>query len=184
MQSSIVCPGDILSLDSSALKPGQGAISIDGKIISTVLGYIKKQENEISVTSAFSKSSYSAIPCVGSIVVARVLSLSGTHVTCEVLICDDTKLSTPFHSIIRREHIRDNEIDKIRMEDMYRPGDLVRAIVASLGDSRNLFLSTVHISNGVIFARSADGNVMVHEKEGEMKDPITGVHEKRKNALG
>jgi exosome complex component CSL4 len=70
------------------------------------------------------------------------------------------------------------------MEDMYRPGDLVRAIVASLGDSRNLFLSTIHNSNGVIFARSVDGNVMLHETEGEMKDPITGVREKRKNALG
>jgi len=178
----IVCPGDELQTTSSTIL-GQGVFTKQKKIFSSILGSPESSGNVLSVRSSLCKSSYSAIPSVGSIVIARVLSLAGTHVTCEVLISGDHQLSTPFHGVIRREHIRETEIDKMRIDDMFRPGDLVQAVVASLGDSRNLFLSTINDAHGVIFARSGDGNSMVHESPGVMLDQITGLREKRKNAL-
>ena len=181
----IVCPGDELPPgdEQTTTSCGQGVFTSQKRTFASILGRPESSENVIAVRSSLSKSSYSAIPSVGSIVIARVLSLAGTHVTCEVLISGDHQLSTPFHGVIRREHIRETEIDKMRIDDMFRPGDLVQAVVASLGDSRNLFLSTINDAHGVIFARSSEGNSMVHDSPGVMRDQITGLREKRKNAL-
>ena len=39
----------------------------------------------------------------------------------------------------------------------FRPGDLVRAQVVSLGDSRSYFLSTAGNDCGVVYAKSTSG---------------------------
>lgn len=176
-KQSVVVPGDDISFSDNKL-PGQGVFQRGSNLIGSQVS-----ENVVLTKGLLGKSSYNAIPSIGSVVIARVLSLAGTHVTCEVVMSGNQQMLTPFHAVIRREHIRESEIDKIKMEDMFRPGDLVQAVVASLGDSRSLFLSTVSTNHGVIFARSIDGNVMIHDSPGEMLDRQTGLREKRKNAL-
>jgi exosome complex RNA-binding protein Csl4 len=59
----------------------------------------------------------------------------------------------------------------------------VQALVASLGDARSLFLSTVRAEHGVVWARSEAGNVMRRANDGEFEDPVTGVRERRKVAV-
>jgi exosome complex component CSL4 len=181
-KQSVLVPGDDISFSDNKL-PGQGVFQRGSNLIASILGIPQVSENVVLTKGLLGKSSYNAIPSVGSVVIARVLSLAGTHVTCEVVMSGNQQMLTPFHAVIRREHIRESEIDKIKMEDMFRPGDLVQAVVASLGDSRSLFLSTVSTNHGVIFARSIDGNVMIHDSPGEMLDRQTGLREKRKNAL-
>jgi len=182
-KQSVVVPGDDISFSDNKL-PGQGVFQRGSNLIGSILyGIPQVSENVVLTKGLLGKSSYNAIPSIGSVVIARVLSLAGTHVTCEVVMSGNQQMLTPFHAVIRREHIRESEIDKIKMEDMFRPGDLVQAVVASLGDSRSLFLSTVSTNHGVIFARSIDGNVMIHDSPGEMLDRQTGLREKRKNAL-
>ena len=69
------------------------------------------------------------------------------------------------------------------MPSCFRPGDVARARVLSLGDARSFYLSTAADDLGVVFARSeASGAPLVAESEQRMRCPSTGVVEKRKVA--
>ena len=87
-------------------------------------------------------------------------------------------------AVLRREHVRESEVDKVVIDECFRPGDLVQALVASLGDARSLFLSTVRAEHGVVWARAeATGNVMRAVSAGELEDAATGARERRKVAV-
>ncbi len=57
----------------------------------------------------------------------------------------------------RLQDVRATEIDKLEMYACFRPGDLLRAEVVSLGDSRSYFLSTARSELGVVYAKSVEG---------------------------
>ena len=46
-------------------------------------------------------------------------------------------------------------MDKVELISCFRPGDLVRAAVLSLGDSRSYLLTTARNELGVVYAKSA-----------------------------
>ncbi len=53
-------------------------------------------------------------------------------------------------------------MDKVELISCFRPGDLVRAAVLSLGDSRSYLLTTARNELGVVYAKSAiSGKVRV-----------------------
>ncbi len=68
------------------------------------------------------------------------------------------------------------------MYHCFRPGDVVLAIVMSLGDARAYYLSTSAIEHGVVLARNTEGVRMVAVSYCEMEDPTTKMREKRKVA--
>jgi exosome complex component CSL4 len=136
-----------------------------------------------SLDGGAASSASAAVPHVGATVVARVLRISSAAVSCEVLLCEGRALAAPFQAVLRREHVRESEVDKVVVDACFRPGDLVQALVASLGDARSLFLSTVRPEHGVVWARSEAGNVMRRAGEAEFEDPVTGLREQRKVAL-
>ena len=57
----------------------------------------------------------------------------------------------------RVQDIRATEKDKVQVYRSFRPGDIVRAQVISLGDARSYYLATTKNDLGVIFARSEAG---------------------------
>jgi len=136
-----------------------------------------------SLDGGAASSASAAVPHVGATVVARVLRISSAAVSCEVLLCEGRALAAPFQALLRREHVRESEVDKVVVDACFRPGDLVQALVASLGDARSLFLSTVRPEHGVVWARSEAGNVMRRAGEAHFEDPVTGLQETRKVAL-
>ncbi|CDU23323.1 related to CSL4-exosome core component [Sporisorium scitamineum] len=113
-----------------------------------------------------------------------------------------------FQGVVRSQDVRSTEKDKVKLADCFRPGDIVRATVISLGDARSYYLSTAGNSLGVIYAMSAtsasaasgtgaeeavvasvagagwniSGNPMVPISWNQMIDPVTGVVENRKCA--
>ncbi|KAJ1030017.1 hypothetical protein NDA16_000930 [Ustilago loliicola] len=117
-----------------------------------------------------------------------------------------------FQGVVRSQDVRTTEKDKVKLADCFRPGDIVRATVISLGDARSYYLSTAGNSLGVIYAVSAtsasvgggegaegeeggkvttsvggagwkvSGNEMVPISWNQMIDPVTGVVENRKCA--
>ncbi|EPQ29112.1 uncharacterized protein PFL1_03400 [Pseudozyma flocculosa PF-1] len=111
---------------------------------------------------------------------------------------------TDFQGVVRSQDVRNTEKDKVRLGDCFRPGDIVRASVISLGDARSYYLSTAANNLGVIYATSSSsslagtpgagaaaasgpgwevtGNPMQPISWQELVDPITGVVEKRKCA--
>ena len=61
----------------------------------------------------------------------------------------------------RVQDIRATEKDKVQVYRSFRPGDIVRAQVISLGDARSYYLATTKNDLGVIFARSEAGQCCV-----------------------
>lgn len=60
-------------------------------------------------------------------------------------------------SLYRSQDVRATEKDKVKIYNSFRPGDVVRAEVISLGDARSYMLSTAKNELGVIFATSVAG---------------------------
>ena len=87
-----------------------------------------------------------------------------------------------FPAIIRQQDIRATEIDKVKVAESFRVGDVVRAVVISLGDERSYFCSTAKNELGVVMAVSEAGNQMVPVSWREFVDERTGAKETRKVA--
>lgn len=56
--------------------------------------------------------------------------------------------------MLRKENVRAADIDRVRLEVCFRPGDVVKAQVASMGDARTYQLTTVGTGLGVIHAEA------------------------------
>lgn len=95
-----------------------------------------------------------------------------------------TELGESFKGIIRSQDIRLTERDKVKVIESFKPGDIVRAIIISLGDGSNYYLSTARNELGVIYAKSENGAgyPMFPIDWEHMVCPKTGVIEKRKCA--
>jgi exosome complex component CSL4 len=68
----------------------------------------------------------------------------------EILSVGDNRLPFPAKGVIRREDIREKDVDKIVIHEHFMGGDVVKASVLSLGDSKQYYLSTADVALGVI----------------------------------
>ncbi|AQZ14608.1 CSL4 (YNL232W) [Zygosaccharomyces parabailii] len=93
-------------------------------------------------------------------------------------------LGETFRGIIRSQDVRATERDTVKMIESFKPGDIVRAQVLSLGDGTNYYLSTAKNELGVVFARASNGaaGLMYALDWQTMACPSTGATEKRKCA--
>lgn len=71
-----------------------------------------------------------------------------------------------FSGIIRQQDVRLTETDKVKIADCFRVGDLVKAKVVSLGDSRSYFLTTASNELGVIFATASPSSDVLSASAG------------------
>jgi exosome complex component CSL4 len=71
---------------------------------------------------------------------------------------------------------------QVVISECFRPGDLIRAEVLSLGTMRDYYLTTAKNELGVIWARSLAGAPLVAVSWEEMRCPVTNQTEKRKVA--
>ncbi|KAF2633035.1 hypothetical protein BU25DRAFT_87817 [Macroventuria anomochaeta] len=122
------------------------------------------------------------LPEVNSVVLALITRLGPRFATCEILVINNIVCRESFQGQIRREDIRATEKDKIKMEESFRVGDLVRGTVISLGDQSNYYVSTSENEFGVVMARSEEGRLMYPVSWKEFRDPVTGRAEARKAA--
>ena len=66
----------------------------------------------------------------------RVLKIMQNQISCEIVAIDDVELRSRARAVVRREDMRLTEIDTLVVHECFRPGDLVRAAVLSLGDPK------------------------------------------------
>lgn len=92
-------------------------------------------------------------------------------------------LGEGFKGIIRSQDVRSTDRDKVKIVESFRPGDIVRCLIISLGDGQNYYMSTARNDLGVVFAQSMGGagDVMFPLDWQSMVDK-TGVVEHRKVA--
>ncbi|AOA64498.1 Exosome non-catalytic core component [Komagataella phaffii CBS 7435] len=100
------------------------------------------------------------------------------------LIAQRSDIGETFKGIIRSQDVQSTNRDKVQINKCFRPGDVLRAIVISLGDGSNYYMSTARNDLGVILAKSngGAGNAMYAVDWQTMIDPTTGVIEERKCA--
>lgn len=125
---------------------------------------INQNKERLNVISSSYIQSKDVVIDIGDIVLVRVLKLNINQVIVEILSVSDRILRIKSRGVIRREDIRLNDIDSLVIHECFRPGDIVRAIVISLGDARQYFLSTAEAEFGVKWAKS--------EKSGQFLVPI------------
>ncbi len=124
---------------------------------------------------------------IGDRVLCRVLKIMLNQISCEILAIDDVELRTKSRAVIRREDMRLENTDQLVVHECFRPGDIVRAEVLSLGDLKQYYLTTAEVDLGVRFALSETNHnsvpsVLQPVTWNEMIDVVSGAKEKRKVA--
>jgi len=198
---SVALPGNVLG-PVTKFASGAGTHVYEGNVVSSLLGRVtvtpptknpgpQKRLNKITAPTTEELATISVarhgrkreiLPDVENIVLARVLRLMPKQAIVVIQQVGDTVLQTEWQGVIRVQDVRATEKDKVKIYESFKPGDIVRAQVISLGDQANYYLSTASNELGVVMATSEAGNDMVPISWKEYRDPETGICEPRKVA--
>ena len=180
-----VVPGDELG-SGSKFVCGVGTYELNGVIYSSLIGKktIGEERNGKKTVSVVNDEYNALIPNVGDVVLARITKVDPRSAKANLLTVGETPLrGAGFKGIIRAQDVRLTEI--VEIYKCFRPGDIVRATVLSLGDKRYYYLSTQRNDLGVVGAKCAiSGVAMVPVSWTSMECPMTGIVENRKVAKG
>ncbi|KAF3341097.1 hypothetical protein FCM35_KLT09941 [Carex littledalei] len=183
----LVTPGEFLG-EATQLVAGKGAYVSGRSILASLTGRrtitppTPGSSDNRSTIEVVGHKAHGAVPQPGSIVIARVTKVMARNASVDIMCVDSKAVKEKFSGIIRQQDVRATEIDKVDMYQSFRPGDIVRALVLSLGDARAYYLSTAKNELGVVSAQSISGGTMVPISWTEMQCPLTGQIEQRKVA--
>ncbi len=161
MSAPICVPGTFLGKEEDK-KSGSGTFCIDGNVFSSMVGTAVENEDTFLVSGETVH-----VPINGSVVICRVLKITRTIAHTALLYVDDQRLTTPFKGMIKHTDVRSYDVDKVAIPEHYRPGDILRATVLSLGDGRSVILSTAGEGMGLVYTRRN-----VPGKVGEAKEAV------------
>ncbi|XP_068667092.1 uncharacterized protein [Aristolochia californica] len=185
----LVTPGEILG-KASSLIAGRGTYvaphnqtvyaSLSGR--RCIIPPLTDTPDERPTVEVIGHKAHGPVPEPGSIVIARITKVMAKSASADILCVGPKSVREKFTGIIRQQDVRATEIDKVELHLSFHPGDIVRAIVLSLGDARAYYLSTAKNELGVVSAESVSGATMVPISWTEMQCPVTGQVEQRKVA--
>ncbi|PWA68143.1 nucleic acid-binding, OB-fold-like protein [Artemisia annua] len=188
-EEEMVTPGEILG-KSADIKPGKGAYlsrdtntvyaSITGR--RSVIPPSTESSDQRPTVEVIGHKAHGPVPEPGCVVIARVTKVMARMASADVMCVGSKSVREKFSGIIRQQDVRATEIDKVDMHTSFRPGDIVKASVISLGDARAYYLSTAQNELGVVSAESMAGATMDPISWTEMQCPLTGQIEQRKVA--
>ncbi|KAF1772493.1 Exosome complex component CSL4 [Phytophthora cactorum] len=136
----VAVPGQRLATADGKLKAGNGAYMRDWRI----------SQDVVEVTRTNKTVASAQVLRLGDIVICRVAKITSRQVMVDILCVGETVLKEAFPGTIRLEDVRNHDIDKLVMEEVFSPGMLVKAAVLSFGDTRSYFLSTAKPGLGVV----------------------------------
>ena len=190
--ASTTLPGDHLTAISvhakhNAPNPtlGHGLHVSSGNVYATQIGTLHKDPKDITIESPTVSTK---LPYVNATVLARVTRVTTRQAHVAILAVDDTPCTTyaddpGFGGLIRVQDVRATEKDKVVVAESFSVGDIIRAVVISIGDERSYYLSTAQNELGVVMAKGADsGAPMFPLNWKEVVDSLTGKREARKVA--
>ncbi|KAK5698629.1 exosome 3'-_5 exonuclease subunit ski4 (Csl4) [Elasticomyces elasticus] len=164
MSSTIALPGQNLG-STSTNNVGPGTHIHDSYIFASIAGPLTTTKSIAKgSTPTLSISHPLLLPEVGTTVLGRITRTNARQANFSVLalgLAGDVVLAEPLPAVIRQQDIRLTEVDKVTVAGSFRVGDVVRAVVISLGDERAYYASTAKDELGVVMAVSEGGNKMV-----------------------
>lgn len=169
---------------------GQGTYQKEGYICASLVGIPrivppgKEEENaqQKARIEVLRKGTQPVVPAAGDTVTARVLTITPRIASVDILCVGAAPVVQRYSGVIRSQDVRATEIDKVKLHESYRPGDIIRALVLSLGDARSYYLTTAKDELGVVHAKSLAGESMIPLSDKEMRCPKSGLVELRKVA--
>ncbi|KAL9234969.1 hypothetical protein vseg_009777 [Gypsophila vaccaria] len=189
-EKRIVTPGELLG-KASELRTGKGTyVSADvggfSVVYAALTGVISLSSDDSSdkrpIVEVTGHKAPGAVPEPGCTVLCRVKRVMPKMASVDIMCVGDKSVKEKFTGNIRQQDVRATEIDKVDMYASFRAGDIVKAVVLSLGDARAYYLSTAKNELGVVSAESSAGEKMVPISWTEMQCPVTGQVEHRKVA--
>ena len=109
-------PGDELG-DANNKSSGPGTyVSADGsRILSSLCGRVREHQSMISVSRS-TMNRLATLPFVGAEIYGVVTRISSLMATVDILVVDGKPLAEPSIAIIRKENVREAEIDKVYLQ--------------------------------------------------------------------
>lgn len=184
-EGSKVSPGVLLGTEDTFIS-STGTYAMDGKIYSSLLGVLrihKEPDNpqaELSVEPLNRKKK--TTPTLRDVVLAQVTLITPQLCKVNILCVGEEALSDTYPGTIRLSDVRQTHTDQLEMYKCFRPGDIIRAEIISMGDTRSFYLSTARNEYGVIMAKSMSGSPMIPVAWNLMQCPTTKLKEYRKVA--
>ncbi|XP_045103410.1 exosome complex component CSL4-like [Portunus trituberculatus] len=159
----ILCvPGQRLCEASSSHVGGEGTYTFNKYIYASLIGrVVVEPQRDLHIVKVTSGQQGTVMPEAGSIVTCRVLSVNPSQATVSIICVGPNKLHTPVSGTVRKQNVRDHQIDTVEMYNCFRPDDIILAVVMSLGDLRNYELSTARSELGVVTAHCEEGHPLV-----------------------
>lgn len=186
--SGIKTPGEILG-PASKWAAGPGTHVAGGNVVASVTGRCQvadipgaEEKDKLPALTVVHGRQQAATPFPGAIVTCRVTKVDPRLALADILCVGSRAAAQKFSGVVRQQDVRATEIDKVDMFQSFRPGDVIRAVVLSLGDSRAFQLSTARNELGVIYAKSFAGAPMIPVSWQEMECSVTHQREPRKVA--
>ncbi|KAI7837467.1 hypothetical protein COHA_008725 [Chlorella ohadii] len=183
--AELVTPGERLGL-ASEYDAGAGTVVRDTFVCATLVGEKRvlpaaEGESEQRPRLEVVRSGVEpVVPKQGDVVTARVIRINPRLAAVDILCVGPKPVQQRYSGVIRVQDVRATEIDKVQIQASFRPGDVVRAEVLSLGDARSYHLTTAKNELGVVYAKSVAGVPMVPISWQEMQCPQTKAVENRK----
>lgn len=193
---SFVLPGQALG-SGEAFESGEGTFLRDGIVFSALAGKVSFAAAQPSTSDEESPSATSnkpvaqvvnanakptVVPKEKSVVLAQVTKITPRFAQVAIVSVDEVTLSEYFPGTIRVNDIQVVQGEVVEVYKSFRPGDLIRAEVLSLGDSRTYYLTTAKPEYGVVLAKSISGHTMEAISNKLMQCPKTKMKEYRKVA--
>jgi exosome complex RNA-binding protein Csl4 len=120
------------------------------------------------------------VPKEGEVILGRVISVAVDAAIVEIATVEDSVLQSTFLGQVRRDTALPPEIESVDLHACFRPGDIVRAAVLSLGSAQYYVLTTSEKQFGVVLPRKELGLVV---SDNQIRNPGTNRTEERKLAL-
>jgi len=180
----IVTPGQRLGFAQDYVA-GPGTYARGNLLYASVVGIKQvsiQTAGELPKLTVSREKQQSAIPEVHSVITGKVIRITPKEAVISIMVVGSSPCKEDFQGIIRQQDVRATERDKVRISDSFRPGDIIRAEVISLGDARSYYLSTAKNEYGVIYAQSVEGAAMIPKSWIEMQCTKTKTIELRKCA--
>ena len=185
---TIALPGQVLGPVASN-NVGDGTHVYGANLCVSIAGQMITEQPSSKASKAptlsIRRTTGALLPEVGMAVLGKITRTNPRQATISILALGDggeSVLKEPLPGLIRQQDIRATEIDKVKVTESFRVGDVVRAKVISLGDERSYYLSTAKNELGVVLATSDMDNMMFPVSWREFEDAVTGQRETRKVA--
>ncbi|KAL4400206.1 exosome protein [Malassezia pachydermatis] len=209
-ERTLLLPGQPLPFPHGAkVTPGAGTYARDGYIVASRVGY---SEGGLAGVPSSAHTTASVVGTQVPLILGRVTRVTPRQATVSILVVDGLPCGgaqatssgtrsnhaagegidgSDFQGIVRAQDVRTTEKDSVVLSECFRPGDIIRAAVISLGDARSYYLSTARNDLGVVHATGGAATQYGwaparHSLQPlswrEMVDPATGRTEKRKCA--